>query len=49
MRLILQKEKLKKKQEPWEKKLLRKKKKMKKSLKRNPTNTEINYERTLAE
>jgi len=42
MRLILEKEKLKKKQELQEKKLPKKKKRSKKSLKRNPTNTEIN-------
>lgn len=49
MRLILQKEKLKKKKQLLEKKPRRRKKRVKKSLKRNPTNTEINYERTLAE
>jgi len=41
MRLIPQKEMLKKKQEPQEKKPPRKKKSAKKNLKRNPTNTEI--------
>jgi len=41
MRLIPEREMLKKKQEPQEKKPPRKKKSAKKNLKRNPTNTEI--------